>query len=460
MIAARNAAAFIGEAIDSLRAQTMPRWHAIVVDDGSTDSTARAAESCAERDGRIRVIRAGARGVAAARNTGIAAADGAYLHTLDADDRLTPRAFEALLDTAQAARRALGPTAGAAGAWRRTDMAWSPVCTEWPAGGAAVIDDPLRQGGTPTGSFITPMPIGLCLAQREGRRWAEDFESIVRAAEAGAMWATTPETVLDYRLRPGSATAASPIERAVEWRDVLTRAAQRAGSTPSEHTARLAAVGLRLGVEALLDEPGGEPAISAATEALRAAAWPLLEPIRPATAAESARAAIVNHAGCAGRARPTQLAAIGAWWRSLERVGVWPTGSASRAAPLLAAGLIGHDDAAMAMIESAPANRPIVVLGAGRNGLALARAAATLGRSVDLRDDRPTAGPGARPIDEPVSPAAYVIVTPLDDGPIIRGLKGRVRVDARWAEAPFAAATRAAIESGCGLATPPSEEHR
>lgn len=36
----RNAAAFVGAAIDSVRAQTMPDWEMLIVDDASTDASA------------------------------------------------------------------------------------------------------------------------------------------------------------------------------------------------------------------------------------------------------------------------------------------------------------------------------------------------------------------------------------------------------------------------------------
>ncbi len=86
-----NYARFIGEAIDSTLAQTLPPLEVIVVDDGSTDGTR---ELLAEYGDRIRVISQQNQGVGAARNAGIAAARGEYLAFLDSDDAWYPRKLE------------------------------------------------------------------------------------------------------------------------------------------------------------------------------------------------------------------------------------------------------------------------------------------------------------------------------------------------------------------------------
>lgn len=86
-----NYARFLGEAIDSALAQTLPPLEVIVVDDGSTDATD---EVLAAYGDRIRVIRQKNQGVAMARNAGIAAARGDYLAFLDSDDAWYPRKLE------------------------------------------------------------------------------------------------------------------------------------------------------------------------------------------------------------------------------------------------------------------------------------------------------------------------------------------------------------------------------
>src|SRR6266513_3016176 len=86
-----NCGRFIREAIDSALAQTHAPLEVIVVDDGSTDETAQV---LAEYGATIRCIWQENQGVAAARNTGLAAARGEYLAFLDADVIWKPRKLE------------------------------------------------------------------------------------------------------------------------------------------------------------------------------------------------------------------------------------------------------------------------------------------------------------------------------------------------------------------------------
>jgi len=87
VIATFNHARLLGEALDSALAQTLGGVDVVVVDDGSTDDTPAV---LARYGGRVRVIRQPNRGLAVARNAGIAAARGTYLAFLDADDVVAP----------------------------------------------------------------------------------------------------------------------------------------------------------------------------------------------------------------------------------------------------------------------------------------------------------------------------------------------------------------------------------
>lgn len=92
-----NRRQFVADAIESCLAQTYRNCEIIVVDDGSSDGTGRYLQ---ERFGRgIHFIYQDNQGPGIARNRGIAAARGEFIHFLDADDQLHERKIEICLET-------------------------------------------------------------------------------------------------------------------------------------------------------------------------------------------------------------------------------------------------------------------------------------------------------------------------------------------------------------------------
>jgi glycosyltransferase involved in cell wall biosynthesis len=87
-----NRAALIGDAIQSVIAQTYLDWEAIVIDDGSMDDTRSVVENFA--DPRIRYLYQENKGLPGARNTGIRSARGEYIAFLDSDDLFMPHKLE------------------------------------------------------------------------------------------------------------------------------------------------------------------------------------------------------------------------------------------------------------------------------------------------------------------------------------------------------------------------------
>lgn len=97
IIPAFNAGQYLRECVMSVLAQTHHNLEAIIVDDGSTDSTSNIAESLAALDKRVKVIHRQNGGLSAARNTGIENAGGEYIGFVDADDAIHPRFIETAL---------------------------------------------------------------------------------------------------------------------------------------------------------------------------------------------------------------------------------------------------------------------------------------------------------------------------------------------------------------------------
>jgi glycosyltransferase involved in cell wall biosynthesis len=91
VIPAYNASRFIAATLESVLAQTFPPAEIIVIDDGSTDSTAEIAESFGPP---VRVIRRNNSGQAASRNFAVQQASCEWIAFIDADDLWDPCKLE------------------------------------------------------------------------------------------------------------------------------------------------------------------------------------------------------------------------------------------------------------------------------------------------------------------------------------------------------------------------------
>jgi len=91
VIPAHNSVRYIGPTLDSILAQKHRPIEILVVDDGSTDSTAQTVRGYAPE---VRVIEQEQQGHPAARNAGIRAAVGEFLGFLDHDDLWSPDKLE------------------------------------------------------------------------------------------------------------------------------------------------------------------------------------------------------------------------------------------------------------------------------------------------------------------------------------------------------------------------------
>jgi len=96
VVPAHNAASTVGATLSSILWQTYPRIEVVIVDDGSTDDTARIVE--AYRDPRVRLTAQNNGGPGAARNRGMSMVGGDFIAFVDADDILMPEYLQACMD--------------------------------------------------------------------------------------------------------------------------------------------------------------------------------------------------------------------------------------------------------------------------------------------------------------------------------------------------------------------------
>ena len=84
IIPAYNAEGFIGDTVKSVLTQSYPNMELIIVNDGSTDSTAEVVKKIS--DDRIKLINRSNNGVSSSRNYGLEVSKGDYVVFFDADD--------------------------------------------------------------------------------------------------------------------------------------------------------------------------------------------------------------------------------------------------------------------------------------------------------------------------------------------------------------------------------------
>ncbi|MEP9362470.1 glycosyltransferase family 2 protein [Nocardioides sp. CN2-186] len=102
VVPAYNVEDYLDECLVSILTQSYADLEVIVVDDGSTDSTAEVAARYAATDARVRLHRQDNVGLGATRNVGIELARGDLLAFADSDDVVFPGAYRALVDSLDA----------------------------------------------------------------------------------------------------------------------------------------------------------------------------------------------------------------------------------------------------------------------------------------------------------------------------------------------------------------------
>jgi glycosyltransferase involved in cell wall biosynthesis len=247
IIPTHNRAWVLAEAVDSVLAQTFPDYELIVVDDGSTDATA---DLLAGYGARLRVEVQAHQGVSAARNRGIARANGELLAFLDSDDLWLPHKLRRQVDFMASRPAALICQTGEV--WIRRGVRVNPA----------------RRHRKPSG-MIFDASLALCLvspsavmARRALFEEAGTFDESLPACEDYDLWlrvsARFPVYLLDQALvvkrggHPDQLSSAWGLDRyriralaKILEGGVLTASQQRAAVATLERKCRIYAAGCR-----------------------------------------------------------------------------------------------------------------------------------------------------------------------------------------------------------------------
>lgn len=202
IIPAHNAAATLADTLDSLLAQTLADWEAIVVDDGSIDETAAIAARYAERDARVRTVSQGRGGESAARNAGIRLARYDWVLFLDSDDWLLPLYLERMTGALSGDSR---PDAALCG--------WTRVAPDGSINAEKHCVQP--NDVFSISARCCPFAIHACVVRRSlvemvggfdtSLKTCPDWDLWQRIARTGARFEAIPDVPARYRMRPNSA---------------------------------------------------------------------------------------------------------------------------------------------------------------------------------------------------------------------------------------------------------------
>lgn len=202
LLPVRDAAATLEAALRSLERQTFSNFEIVAVDDHSRDDSLELLRRGAVRDGRLRVLENPGRGLVAALEHARAAARGALLARMDADDVSHPRRFE--LQAAHLAehpelagtgcRVRLFPRGRLRSGWVRYENWQNEIVRCDDIRRERFVESPLVHPSV----MLRAAAVARVGGYRE-RAWPEDYDLFLRLLEAGERLDKVPRCLFFWR---------------------------------------------------------------------------------------------------------------------------------------------------------------------------------------------------------------------------------------------------------------------
>ncbi len=233
-MAVYNNGPYVGAAIDSILAQSFGDFEFLIVNDGSTDESARVIDERAATDARIRVIHQENRGFIASLNRLFSEARSGWIARMDGDDVSHPERLERQLAFMAAhpdhgvlscAANLIGPD----GARLPKEGGEKPPTHD--AVHANLESGPLINHNA---ALMARDPVLAVGGYRPAYRHCEDYDLWLRLIDR-TRFANLPEALVDYRVYPGQVSNRHLVEQArnaaIAWQARLERLAGRPDPT-------------------------------------------------------------------------------------------------------------------------------------------------------------------------------------------------------------------------------------
>ena len=196
----RNEASLLPGCLDDILFQTLAEIELVIVDDGSTDTTAEVLKEASKRDPRIRVINTNHNGIISALNIGLAECNGQYIARMDADDRMDKTRLEKQLKLMKS-NPELELSGCRIGGFTNSGMI-SQSIEKYQSWSNSLIShqqieyDLFAECPIAHPTFFATRELFNKLGGYSINPWAEDYDFILRAYKAGAKLAKHPEKLV------------------------------------------------------------------------------------------------------------------------------------------------------------------------------------------------------------------------------------------------------------------------